>query len=88
MKIFTYLIIIFFIVTTLYSNETNEDQIKVAYVYNFLKNMVSENVENINQKEKKKNIFDLTAIKWRCFVKEETFPRWTARLWRLFTTNR
>lgn len=38
MKLFTYLIAIFFIVTTLYSNGTNEEQIKVAYVYNFLKN--------------------------------------------------
>ena len=38
MKLFTYLIAIFFIVTTLFSNGTNEEQIKVAYVYNFLKN--------------------------------------------------
>ncbi|MBU0925174.1 DUF4154 domain-containing protein [bacterium] len=49
MKIFTHLIIIFFIVTTLYSNETNEDQVKVAYVYNFLKNISWKNEDKIKK---------------------------------------
>lgn len=49
MKIFTYLIAIFFIVTTLYSNNPDEEQIKVTYTYNFMKNISWQDEDKIKK---------------------------------------
>ena len=43
MKIFTYIISLFFIIVTLHSEDMNEEQIKVAYTYNFMKNISWQN---------------------------------------------
>ena len=49
MKIFTYIISLFFIITTLYSEDINEEQIKVAYTYNFMKNISWQNETKIDK---------------------------------------
>lgn len=49
MKIFVYIITIFLIVNNLFSNEIKEEQVKVAYVYNFLKNISWQNEQKIDK---------------------------------------
>ena len=49
MKLFTYLITLFLIITNLYSDEVNEEQIKVAYTYNFMKNISWQNEAKIDK---------------------------------------
>lgn len=49
MKIFVYIITIFLIVNNLFSNEIKEEQVKVAYVYNFLKNISWQNDQKIDK---------------------------------------
>lgn len=69
MKIFTYIISLFFIITTLYSEDINEEQIKVAYTYNFMKNISWQNETKIDKyrllivskNETLKNMFSMLA---------------------------
>ena len=49
MKLFTYLITLFLIITNLYSDEVNEEQIKAAYTYNFMKNISWQNEAKIDK---------------------------------------
>ena len=49
MKIFTYIISLFFIIVTLHSEDMNEEQIKVAYTYNFMKNISWQNEAKIDK---------------------------------------
>lgn len=69
MKIFTYIISLFFIITTLYSEDINEEHIKVAYTYNFMKNISWQNETKIDKyrllivskNETLKNMFSMLA---------------------------
>lgn len=69
MKLFTYLITLFLIIQTLYSDEVNEEQIKVAYTYNFMKNISWQNEVKIDKyrllivskNDSLKNMFSMLA---------------------------
>lgn len=69
MKIFTYIIALFFTFITLYSEEINEEQIKVAYTYNFIKNISWQNESKIDtyrllivsKSDSLKNMFSMLA---------------------------
>mgnify|MGYP000535294697 CR=1 FL=1 len=49
MKLFTYLLTFLFIVNTLFADELKEEQIKVAYVYNFMKNITWQNEQKLEK---------------------------------------
>ncbi|NCB11890.1 MAG: DUF4154 domain-containing protein [Erysipelotrichia bacterium] len=49
MKLFIYIVSIFFLFNTLYSKDMKEEQIKVAYTYNFMKNITWQNETKIDK---------------------------------------
>lgn len=49
MKFYIYLISLFFIINTLFADEIKEEQVKVAYVYNFLKNISWQNENKLEK---------------------------------------
>ena len=69
MKLFTYLITLFLIIPNLYCDEVNEEQIKVAYTYNFMKNISWQNEAKIDKyrllivskNDSLKNMFSMLA---------------------------
>ena len=48
MKLYIYLLTMFFIVSNIFANEIKEEQVKVAYVYNFLKNISWKNEKELH----------------------------------------
>ena len=49
MKFYIYLISLFFLINTLFADEIKEEQVKVAYVYNFLKNISWQNENKLEK---------------------------------------
>ena len=69
MKLDIYLLTMFFIVSNLFANELKEEQVKVAYVYNFLKNISWKNEKElqtycllvVSKNETLNNMFSMLA---------------------------
>ena len=69
MKLYIYLLTMFFIVSNIFANEIKEEQVKVAYVYNFLKNISWKNEKElqtycllvVSKNETLNNMFSMLA---------------------------
>lgn len=69
MKFYIYLLTMFFIVSNIFANEIKEEQVKVAYVYNFLKNISWKNEKElqaycllvVSKNETLNNMFSMLA---------------------------
>ncbi len=71
MKIFTYIIYLFLVISTIHAEEINEEQVKVVYTYNFMKNISWQNEAKIDKyrllivskNESLKNMFSMLAAR-------------------------